>query len=300
MSRHFLVTIHEHQNHCSTLPGNAPAKSENGQSGTNQCGTESHQDSQCQNAFMNSLDDFCLFGPPNPGPGSLLGKRRIEVAWCTKAGTGTRLIPDGAITGAHFIETPDFVQVTGFGQLTVINIPAGDAGLDPHGADGNGNPIGGLVFSSAFGQLEQIHEWTRVLLPGVQARTKAATLCQHIYDVMGCQWNMPGNYDAGFSECLADSGEPMGVYGTSTFHQGQPATPAAHPAPASSNCQFPATIGSGFTFTGSSSTPTTTSTTASTTSSGLNTLALATSTSTTSSSSITPAPTSLNSGTSTT
>jgi hypothetical protein len=36
---------------------------------------------------------------------------------------------------------------------------------------------------------------------------KAATLCQHIYDVMGCQWNMPGNYDAGFSECLADSGE---------------------------------------------------------------------------------------------
>jgi hypothetical protein len=30
-----------------------------------------------------------------------------------QAGTGTRLIPDGAITGAHFIETPDFVQVTG-------------------------------------------------------------------------------------------------------------------------------------------------------------------------------------------
>ena len=38
----------------------------------------------------------------------------------------------------------------------------GDEGgeLDPHGADGNGNPIGGLVFSSAFGTLEQIHEWT--------------------------------------------------------------------------------------------------------------------------------------------
>lgn len=25
---------------------------------------------------------------------------------------------------------------------------------------GTGNPIGGLVFSSAFGSLEQIHEWT--------------------------------------------------------------------------------------------------------------------------------------------
>lgn len=28
-------------------------------------------------------------------------------------GTGARLIPDGAITGAHFVQTPDFVQVTG-------------------------------------------------------------------------------------------------------------------------------------------------------------------------------------------
>jgi len=46
--------------------------------------------------------------------------------------------------------------------LTSLNIPKGDEGgeLDPHGADGNGNPIGGLVFSSAFGTLEQIHEWT--------------------------------------------------------------------------------------------------------------------------------------------
>ena len=29
---------------------------------------------------------------------------------------------------------------------------------------------------------------------------------------------------------------PMGVYGTSTFHQGTPPTPVAHPAPSSSNC----------------------------------------------------------------
>lgn len=46
--------------------------------------------------------------------------------------------------------------------MTQLNIPKGDEGgeLDPHGADGNGNPVGGLVFSSAFGTLEQIHEWT--------------------------------------------------------------------------------------------------------------------------------------------
>ena len=28
-------------------------------------------------------------------------------------GYGTRLIPDGSITGAHFVQTPDYVQVTG-------------------------------------------------------------------------------------------------------------------------------------------------------------------------------------------
>ena len=65
---------------------------------------------------------------------------RIEVSWCIKPGYGTRLIPAGAISGAHFVQTSDFVQVTGVGDLTLLNIPQGDDGgeLDPHGADGNG------------------------------------------------------------------------------------------------------------------------------------------------------------------
>lgn len=90
---------------------------------------------------MNSLDDWCIFAPPQPGPDSVIGNtERIEVAWCTADGHGTRLIPDGSITGAHFVQTPDYVQITGVGDLTKINIPAGDEGgeLDPHGADGNG------------------------------------------------------------------------------------------------------------------------------------------------------------------
>ena len=37
---------------------------------------------------------------------------------------------------------------------------------------------------------------------------KAPALCQHIYDVMGCSWNMPGDYSAGsFDSCRGDSGE---------------------------------------------------------------------------------------------
>lgn len=81
----------------------------------------------------------------------------------SQEGYGTRVIPDGAITGAHFVKTPDFVQVTGMrttgalfadraltssitgvGNLTMMNIPPGNDGggeLDPHGADGNGNHV---------------------------------------------------------------------------------------------------------------------------------------------------------------
>jgi len=237
------------------LPENAPDKSQDGQAGTNKCGTQDSDASMCQNSYLNSIDDFCLYAPPKPGAGSVIGNtERIEVAWCLKGGKGTRLIPDGTIFGAHFIQTPDYVQVTGTGNLTRLNVPAGDAGgeLDPHGADGNGNPVGGLVFSSAFGgQLQQIHEWTnfmsdseycfRACKPG----PRAAQLCQHIYDVMGCGWNMPGDYGNGYDTCQADTGEPMGVYGGSTFFQGQPATPPPHPAPSSSSCATTSTIGNG-------------------------------------------------------
>ena len=32
----------------------------------------------------------------------------------------------------------------------------------------------------------------------------APTFCQHIYDIMGCAWNMPANYDPGFESCQGD------------------------------------------------------------------------------------------------
>ncbi|KAI0714300.1 hypothetical protein C8T65DRAFT_644642 [Cerioporus squamosus] len=237
------------------LPSNVPKTTEKGQTGTNQCGTGSDQNSMCQNLYINGIDDFCLFAPPEPGPGSTIGNtERIEVAWCLKPGYGTRLIPDGAITGAHFVQTPDYVQVTGVGDLTKLNIDKADIGqggeLDPHGADGNGNPIGGLVFSSAWGELQQVHEWTNFMatdefcIRACKDGPKAPALCQHIYDVMGCDWNMPGNYNAGsFDSCKGDTGEPMGVYGTSTFRQGQPVTPPAHDVPATSSCSPVSTIG---------------------------------------------------------
>ncbi|KAF8256612.1 hypothetical protein EI94DRAFT_1764681 [Lactarius quietus] len=202
--------------------------SEQGQTGTNQCGTGSNQTSQCQNAYINSIDDWCIFAPPDPRP----WLRHREIQRPTTAHASYR---DGTITGAHFVQTPDYVQVTGIGDLTKINIPAGDAGgeLDPHGADGNGNPIGGLVFSSAFtGQLVELHEWTNFVsatefcFRGCKDSPTAPALCNHIYDEMGCAWNMPGNYGTGFDQCAGDSGaisdwrssQPMGTSASSVRH----------------------------------------------------------------------------------
>src|SRR6201996_2671231 len=49
----------------------------------------------------------------NLSPTDRAPPQRIEVSWCIQSGHGTRVIPSGAITGAHFVQTPDFVQVTG-------------------------------------------------------------------------------------------------------------------------------------------------------------------------------------------
>jgi hypothetical protein len=59
------------------------------------------------------------------------------VAWCTQSGHGTRIIPDGTITGVQFTKAPDYIQVVGFMDQTRINMLPGDAGgeMDPHGAD---------------------------------------------------------------------------------------------------------------------------------------------------------------------
>ncbi|KAF9048889.1 carbohydrate-binding module family 13 protein [Panaeolus papilionaceus] len=220
-----------------------PTKSQEGQTGINNCGGGSSQNSQCQTAWVNSASDFCLFGPPRLAP--VGDTEREAVAYCTKSGRGTRTMPNGTLQGVHFVKTPEYVQVTGVGNFTKINVPKGDSGgeMDNRGADGKGNPIGGLLYGNSFGSGLQFHEWTTFLSDGefcvracVGARAKQ--LCNHIYDVMGCYWNIPANYNRNqYEECDGNAATPMGVYGTSTWYQGVSPTPGPHSAPASSNCK---------------------------------------------------------------
>ncbi|GAA5995804.1 hypothetical protein JCM5350_000566 [Sporobolomyces pararoseus] len=223
-----------------------------GQVGHNNCGTNDSQDSMCQTVMINSVEDFCLWAPPNPN--SEIGETEAEeVAWCTASGHGARLMPQGTIHSAHMLVTPHYTQITGTGDFTKLNIRAGDSGgeLDPHGATGDGNPAGGLVYY----QGAQIQEWTSFISDSEfciricpTSDPNAWQWCQHIYDLQGCSWNEPGNYGDGFDTCQGDGSDlPMGVYsqngGLSTYQQSQGPAPTGHAAGASSNCQAVATVG---------------------------------------------------------
>ncbi|KAF9513162.1 hypothetical protein BS47DRAFT_1393535 [Hydnum rufescens UP504] len=232
---------------------NTPQISEAGQTGTNECGTGSNQTSNCQNSYLNALDDFCLWAPPQNtssyGDSAIGNTERIEVAWCLRTGYGTRLMPPGSITGAHWIQTPNYVQITGTGDLTLLNIPKNDAGgeLDPHGADGNGNPIG------KFPSYSHYHEWTNFMgaayfcfracldAPG------ATQYCGHIWDTYAIDFSdWASSILRSDFFVLLDLAAPMGIYvsngATSTFYQGEPVTPSAHSPGPSSSCTYYETL----------------------------------------------------------
>lgn len=94
------------------------------QSGWNRCARNKwNQQSKCQTAWLNSLEDWCIWGPPDGG--DIGSTERVAVAYCTTNKHGTRLIPDGTIKGAHFLQTANYVQISGVGDFTTIGIPDG-------------------------------------------------------------------------------------------------------------------------------------------------------------------------------
>jgi len=240
-------------------------------------GTSINQTSMARLLSVNSIDDFCLFAPPTLQ--DIADSETIEVAWCTKPRNNARLIPDGTLTGVSFLKTDFYVQIMGYGDLTKINIPAGDFGgeLDPHGAYGTGNPIGGNVTSNITGADEHFAEWMLYIGNGqfcmrvctnANSTYSAANMCWHELDEVGCAFVMPGNYNVNgtFQSCDADVAYPPGWYPTatvngtpvfSTFAQrytgtvsgggaytiGDLTTPAgAFTTPSSSNCVTTSTI----------------------------------------------------------
>jgi hypothetical protein len=95
------------------------------------------------------MTDFCIWGGPTPG--SVIGNvEAVVVAYCTKPGHGTRLIPEGALLAVYvlhfakcsiffwltmkhensqFIKTPAYIQVTGLINQTFIDLDPNDGGV---------------------------------------------------------------------------------------------------------------------------------------------------------------------------
>ena len=199
------------------------------QFGYNRCNsTTENQQSLCQTSWVNSIDDFCLWAPPKPDS-IIADTEGEEVAWCTKPGHGTRLIPHEALQGVEYIRTPDYISIVGFIDQQLINIKTGDYGgeLDPHGADLRGNPLGGLMYSTGFGPkdgnpVQQVIEWHNFM--GGEAfcikvcdpnGPNAAHFCEHVFDRIGCAYNVPNNAQKGvFQACKGDNQDYPGVYTT--------------------------------------------------------------------------------------
>jgi hypothetical protein len=228
------------------------------QFGFNECNsTTLGPNSNCQTLIFNGPDDFCLWGSPDPA--GLIGNVEAKVvAYCTKDTHGTRLIPPGAITGIQWTTTPGYIQVVGFINNTGIGLDPSDQGgeLDPHGADLQGNPLGGVIFSNntAFSNNptpNQVMNWN-TFVGGNQFCFKACynnitnpDYCLNIYDLVGCTYNMPSAAQNGeFTVCDGDVQEIVGVYTsngqTLTWSMPDPLNtppPYTPVIPASSNCQ---------------------------------------------------------------
>ncbi|KAJ7666745.1 hypothetical protein DFH06DRAFT_1294955 [Mycena polygramma] len=254
-----------------------------------------NQTSMARLLSLNAIDDFCLFAPPS-GPSVIGETEGEEVAWCTKPRNNARVIPDGVITGVSFLKTDFYVQIMGTGDFTQLNIQSGDEGgeLDPHGATGAGNPVGGNVTTNIVDGLDEpIAEWMMFISFNqfcIRACTNANVtypaefMCWHELDEMGCEFVMPGTYNppGTFESCDADVAYPPGWYPTATvdgttsfstfaqfftgvftggdgqttpFTVGDTVTPSApFTTPSSSNCVTTSTIANGINLASLSST----------------------------------------------
>jgi len=230
------------------------------QAGYNRCNaTTEGPTSECQTLIVNTLADFCLWGSPTAG--GLIGNvEAAVVAYCSQAGHGTRIMPAGTITGAQFMRTSAYIQLTGHLNQTGVGLDPSDTGgeLDPHGADLAGNPLGGLVYSTglpSFNQSStpmQATSWNNFVGSGTfciklcDPKVTLPNFCQNTIDLLGCSYNMPASYtDGEFTSCEGDLQDVVGVYTSNgqTLTWSQPASldpsttlPWQPRVPASSNC----------------------------------------------------------------
>ncbi|KAK8853098.1 hypothetical protein IAR55_003799 [Kwoniella newhampshirensis] len=195
-----------------------------------------NQDSTSTAMYLVSHDDFCLFGPTEPNTAISDSKMKV-VSWCTKDDHGTRLIPDGILRGVTYVKAPSWVQVSGTGDLTKINIQKGDQGGQFDSS--KHTPDGAQMYISDDKQTAS--SWVTLISDQtfcVRACTGDPKFCPTKYDEMGCYFLTSNGvgWDGSYQDCEADDGDPPGVMDGTTYTQGN--TPVPSPTiPPVSNCK---------------------------------------------------------------
>ncbi|BEI81554.1 hypothetical protein CcaverHIS002_0207140 [Cutaneotrichosporon cavernicola] len=213
------------------------------QTGYNRCNsTTEGPNALCQTAVFNSIEDFCFWGAP--GTNQTIGDVEAEVvSFCSRTGHGGRIFPPGTFKGLQFMRTPGYIQLVGVFDQTSVGLNSADTGgeLDPHGADLLGNPLGGLFYSNGAGTISSARGVFCLKLCDPSYSTDK-NYCQNIYDLIGCEYNMPADYAAlpgQFISCDGELQDEVGTYvenGQTSLASWQLRRHGRPVSPASSNC----------------------------------------------------------------
>jgi hypothetical protein len=172
---------------------------------------------------VDAPDNFCLFLPPQPGltvaqsegyPRASAAEQKMwAVSFCTQNNAkaiGSRLIPDGVITGAHYKKNSDSVQITGTWNAKIMGIPLDGGGY--YDLDNNVNsPPGGMCagYDSFYNSIDPVDGTycikccTGITTCGIQNGEK------------GCAVMVPGDYSSTFDVPLPKTGVVAGGNSTS-------------------------------------------------------------------------------------
>ncbi|WVF73187.1 hypothetical protein IAT40_008006 [Kwoniella sp. CBS 6097] len=202
-----------------------------------------NQESTSRELFLLSHEDFCVYGPAE-GPSKVSETNLNVVSYCSKEEHNTRLIPDGTLHGVTYVKAPNWVQVSGYGDFTNINIAQGDSGGQFDSSDHM--PEGATLTLSKGG--DPAKNWVTLISADtfcVRACTGDPKFCPTQFDEMGCFFLTSDGvgWDNVWQDCEGDDGEPPGVFDGKESKKGDPLPSMV--IPPVSNCQPGSSLSNG-------------------------------------------------------
>lgn len=142
---------------------------------------------RCKYAIeLKSDTEFCSFLPPHPGD-NVAATENNGIPFCTESNLGGQVFPGGFIKTAHFVETSDYVQVTGTIDRSKYDLKKSDGGGQYDNQD--------IKLATCNGY----DHFVNLVEPNANIFCirccKNASDCNTGISTYGCQKIVPGNYN---------------------------------------------------------------------------------------------------------